>query len=1614
MLAQHEQPAVSRGSGVRDAAATGRVEVPARLRWRGLEKLAQHKVAAGASLGDATLLSFEILSGVSRHAAADAAAAAIVERVDSQARQGVYPLSRADLAKPNEAPAAPGSIAPAPEGKPLLVFVHGTFSTTHGTFRKLWLEHPHLVSKLFDGYEGRVFGFDHKTLGDSPIRNALRLVESLPPGATLHLITHSRGGLVAEVLARVCHKRGVSQNDLAAFAGEDYRNDLEDLQTLGRLVREREVRVERIVRVACPARGTLLASERLDAYVSVLKWALELAGIPVAPQIVEFLGEVAQRRTDPALIPGLAAQVPASALVKWLHAADEPIAGDLRVISGDIESDSIASWLKTLTADAFFWTDNDLVVQTRSMYGGSPRAAGATFLYDRGGKVTHFNYFSNKLTAEAIVNALTSAQPAGFRTIGPLSWKGESATGTRGAPSRGSVGSKPALFLLPGILGSNLKVDGERIWVSWRLVNRLDRLGYAPGQSNVVPDGPIEAVYDRLTEHLRGAHDVVPFAYDWRRPIEEEARRLGEAITLALDERAGTAMPVRILAHSMGGIVARTMQLECPEVWERMMARDGARILMLGVPNSGSWAPMELLSGDDTFGNLIVSTGALLQDHAARQLIARMPGFIQLQAALRDPALRLDTAATWQQLADDDLARVRDYNFWHSNENQLNPYTWGVPPQGVLDQAAALRERLDRQQTETLPRFAAKMALVVGSAPFTPDGYETGEQGLSYTASAGDGRVTLANALLPGVPTWQLDCVHGSLPSQERAFGAYAELLETGTTDRLPGVAGAAVRGSIAAEMTGGSKRPARVRGGDTPPESPAEIVDPPQQSEVSRGEGRGGSLRVTFSNGDLMFERLPLMLGHYTSTRLSGTELVMDRLIGERMSEALAMGQYPDAPRSHGVFANVKGDPENPWRAPRPQAVIVVGLGPEGKLRSSELQATVVNGVIAWAQRLVERGERIPRFFALAATLIGSGGIRVSVGESAYAIVRGVREANERLEACGWPRVDHLHLIDLYLDRASEAWRALQAASNADPGLCNLDDTIPQRAGALDRPLESGYRGADYDFISAVEGLDERKQPAIVYTLNTRRARSEVRAQAAQSALLRELLKNASSAGNDDPQLGRTLFALLVPLELRPFLAGTADMQIEVDRSTAAIPWELLDADDGVGGTGARPWSIRAKLLRRLRTQEFRGQSVDATADAGILIIGEPACNAARYPALPGARAEAEAIWKRFRDGAEGVYVRPLTSTGPGKPGPDAPSIMNALFERPWRIVHISGHGELPLGDNPRGIVLSGGTFLGPNELRNLPVVPELVFVNCCHLGARDSRELFNPSGGERAQFAAGVAEELIKIGVRCVIAAAWAVADDVANVFATVFYGALLQGARFIDAVARAREAALVRGGNTWAAYQCYGDPEWESARACPTDSDPGIRRWILGEGCLPVGAGAGAADARDPEHVSAAVTRCPAGAAALPGGALQRKVGHGRQRRRSVRRGVVGSRRPGRGGRLVSDRARSTGRRGLGPGRRAACEHSDTQRRQARERPRRRSDRRRPRSGSTADIRKHRAPGKTFSGEPIDGARKHARFGSKATRDAGSASGANEGAFRRARAHVASLYGSGKDRP
>ncbi|HRI38921.1 MAG TPA: CHAT domain-containing protein, partial [Nitrospira sp.] len=106
--------------------------------------------------------------------------------------------------------------------------------------------------------------------------------------------------------------------------------------------------------------------------------------------------------------------------------------------------------------------------------------------------------------------------------------------------------------------------------------------------------------------------------------------------------------------------------------------------------------------------------------------------------------------------------------------------------------------------------------------------------------------------------------------------------------------------------------------------------------------------------------------------------------------------------------------------------------------------------------------------------------------------------------------------------------------------------------------------------------------------------------------------------------------------------------------------------------------------------------------------------------------------------------------------------------------------------------------------------------FLNCCYLGQIDRTPSTNMAVNKLASSIAG---ELIRKGVRAVVAAGWPVQDDAALCFAETFYQALLNGQSFGQALKRARYETWDQHGesNTWGAYQAYGDPDF-----CLTSSE------------------------------------------------------------------------------------------------------------------------------------------------------------------------------------------------
>ena len=127
---------------------------------------------------------------------------------------------------------------------------------------------------------------------------------------------------------------------------------------------------------------------------------------------------------------------------------------------------------------------------------------------------------------------------------------------------------------LPGIMGSELDADGERVWLAWlHLINKGLGDIAVDGGKKVKPKDVIDLAYGKLKEHLKATHFVETFSYDWRASTQQ----LGDLLVRRLDQvlKEHPDQTVRILAHSMGGLVVRAAFAtdDGKAIWKRIVER---------------------------------------------------------------------------------------------------------------------------------------------------------------------------------------------------------------------------------------------------------------------------------------------------------------------------------------------------------------------------------------------------------------------------------------------------------------------------------------------------------------------------------------------------------------------------------------------------------------------------------------------------------------------------------------------------------------------------------------------------------------------------------------------------------------------------------------------------------------------------------------------------------------------------------------------------------------------------------------------------------------------------------------------------------------------------------
>ncbi len=276
-----------------------------------------------------------------------------------------------------------------------LLMIHGTFSRAHSAFGALPRD---LVAALHQRYEGRVFAFDHFTLAHDPKQNGNELLDRLPDGISLDLdiVCHSRGGLVARVLAE-------RQGDLR--------------------FRSQTVRVGKVVFVGTPNAGTALADadhvgDFLDSYTNLLNFIPDAGLTDVLAVIVTAAKQVAVGAVKG--LSGLQSMRPGGDFATWLNRAGQAL-GDSRYFALASDFTPGEPGLRELAMDrlmdrVFQRRANDLVVPTESVScdnGSSCFPIEQRFVFQGSDAVGHTGYFAARGTQERLMDWLGAPVGAG-------------------------------------------------------------------------------------------------------------------------------------------------------------------------------------------------------------------------------------------------------------------------------------------------------------------------------------------------------------------------------------------------------------------------------------------------------------------------------------------------------------------------------------------------------------------------------------------------------------------------------------------------------------------------------------------------------------------------------------------------------------------------------------------------------------------------------------------------------------------------------------------------------------------------------------------------------------------------------------------------------------------------------------------------------------------------------------------------------------------------------------------------------------------------------------------------------------------------------------------------
>ena len=950
----------------------------------------------------------------------------------------------------------------------------------------------------------------------------------------------------------------------------------------------------------------------------------------------------------------------------------------------------------------------------------------------------------------------------------------------------------PRVLILPGIMGSTLAKKGllgieDILWINpvEIALGKLTSLKLNGAASPYHAAGALLLAYLKLKLRLRiNGFDADFFPYDWRRSLEDLGADLANKI------RQEPASQVSLVAHSMGGLVAR---MALPEAGEKV-----TRLIMLGTPNYGSFAPVQVIRA--TY-DVVQKIAKLDLRHSAEELSGEVfntfPGLYQmLPSPEKFSAIDLYKADAW-------------------------PAEGPQPRADLLGKVKAVVDRLAPADS--------RFFLIAGINRDTVVGLRMNAGEFAYDVSPdGDGTVPLAFAQLVNIAPQQIYYVeegHGNLPNNGAVESAVADLLSSGTTSALPNQRPVSRRPSrIVSEkrlkemalLTAGAGQlgtadyrhlldavaapPRAEQGIETSAASteaavierrPGAVSLNPQLQNLTIGHRRQRRLQLTLAHGSITdVDSQAYVLGVFRNVAPSGAAMAIDQRLDGAITEFTARRMFSGDVGT--VFTVPVG--RNPLSA---DMVLFAGLGSFDRF-NADVQQLVAENVI----RVLARS-RIDDF---ATILIGAGS-----GQSVTAVLqnlligffRGLKDADprHRFRSITFCEADRARFAEMKAEVYRLAGTSLFEEVDLDLDEIEVQPSEPQPA----RAVVLGPVGPEPAYMivrQESQTADRLHYSVSVLGSGMKAAVVTARQDFDQSKFASLLNKFDAAVGStsnskDVQSFGRQFSEMILPVEIRTILDSMKDRHIVVvhDAPAGRIPWETLTIGDWSaavdGGLSRRYLANNLPVAAWLEERR-------AHPSLKLLLIVNPLGD------LSGAEKEGDRILQLAK-ASSAIDITVLRQKDATKA-----AVLAALRSGKYDGVHYAGHAFFdPQGPGRSGLVCAGREVLRGLDLAGISNLPLLVFFNACEAGRIRGRPAPPVKKASVQSYeSAGVAEALMRGGIANYMSTYWPVGDDAAETFSETFYKAALAGGTIGSALLAGRKAVLGRRDRDWADYILYGN--------------------------------------------------------------------------------------------------------------------------------------------------------------------------------------------------------------